>query len=241
MDQSKTSLNHRGSLGEFPANAKIMTLEEWKDLLPSMDPKTNFSFHQELENGSNFWKVASFLAPTSSTDTELDNNNTYGKEPEGDQLKNKDSSSLDPKSSTDTYIPDEGAYVDNGNEQDELTTVEPSPVYLEKDITSLESTKKIENAPNWYSMPGLGAFYSAGKGWIYQPEMGWCFTVVCQDECSVWVYSEKIGWMWLKSEIPNMTYTVGNLGQGWIFFPEESFGKCELVYSYSVPSWIKIK
>jgi subtilisin family serine protease len=241
MDQSKTSLNHRGSLSEFPANAKIMTLEEWKDLLPSMDPKTNFSFHQELENGSNFWKVASFLAPISSTDTELDNNNTYGKEPEGDQLKNKDSSSLDTKSSTDTYIPDEGTYVDNGNEQDELTTVEPSPAYLEKDITSLESTKKIENAPNWYSMPGLGAFYSAGKGWIYQPEMGWCFTVVCQDECSVWVYSEKIGWMWLKSEIPNMTYTVGNLGQGWIFFPEESFGKCELVYSYSVPSWIKIK
>ena len=94
MDQSKTSLNHRGSLSESPANAKIMTLEEWKDLLPSMDPKTNFSFHQELENGSNFWKVASFLAPTSSADTELDNNNTYGSKPEGDQGKSKKPSSL---------------------------------------------------------------------------------------------------------------------------------------------------
>ena len=105
MDQSKTSLNHRGSLSESPANAKIMTLEEWKDLLPSMDPKTNFSFHQELENGSNFWKVASFLDSASSADTELDNNNTYGSKPEGDQGKSKKPSSLDPKSGTATPEP----------------------------------------------------------------------------------------------------------------------------------------
>ena len=29
--------------------------------------------------------------------------------------------------------------------------------------------EKIESAPNWYSLPGLGLFFDAG--WLYQPEM----------------------------------------------------------------------
>ena len=46
------------------------------------------------------------------------------------------------------------------------------------------------------------------------------YAKACQDGCSLWVYNEKTGWMWFKNDLPNVTYTMGDLGQGWMYFRE---------------------
>jgi hypothetical protein len=107
-------------------------------------------------------------------------------------------------------------------------------------VIDVSSVRKIETAPNWYTMPGLGAFFDAGNNWIYQPELGWCYAKACDDGNSTWIFNQKVGWIWLKSEISNMTYTYGEMGQGWVYFPEESLGKCKVVFNYSSNTWIRM-
>ena len=240
MDNEKTSKNFQGSITKILNGASFMTLEQWKDQLPSFNPKTSFSFHPKMENGTISWTVSSFLDQESSTDMDLDNNDSYTKNPlQNDQLP-KDPSFQDELSSTDTELDNKNSYTENNNESLESDTENKTPVNTVIDITTVSTVKALESAPNWYSMPGLGNFFSAGNGWIYQPEMGWCFTQVCPDGCSTWIFNETLGWIWMSNQLENMTYSFGQLGTGWIFFPETSLGLSKIVYNYANNTWIKL-
>jgi hypothetical protein len=46
--------------------------------------------------------------------------------------------------------------------------------------------------------------------------------------------------MWISNELENMTYSFGQLGTGWIFFPEATLGKSKIVYNYANNTWIKL-
>jgi hypothetical protein len=150
------------------------------------------------------------------------------------------SSFLDEQSGTDTELGNESSYTENNNESQEGATENKIPVNTSIDITKVSTVKALESAPNWYSMPGLGSFFSAGNGWIYQPEMGWCFTQVCPDGCSTWIFNETLGWIWMSNQLENMTYSFGQLGTGWVFFPETSLGLSKIVYNYANNTWIKL-
>ena len=99
----------------------------------------------------------------------------------------------------------------------------------------------MDMAANWYSLDGLGNFFDAGNGWVYQPEMGWCFTEVCQQDLSLWAYSKELGWMWIKSDLPNMCFMEGDAVNGWSYFPKSSVTEAGLLYDYANESWIKLK
>jgi subtilisin family serine protease len=240
MDETKTSQNFLGSITDQVTGENILTLEQWKDQLPSLNPETSFSFHPKMENGSISWTISSFLDLESSTDMDLGNNDSYTKNPSQNAPKPNDASFRDSESGTNTELDNKDSYTENNDETQESGTENKTPVRTVLDISEVSTVEALESAPNWYTMPGLGSFFSAGNGWIYQPEMGWCFTQVCPDGCSTWIFNETLGWMWMSNELENMTYSFGSLGTGWIFFPEASLGKSKIIYNYENNAWIKL-
>ena len=171
---------------------------------------------------------------------DLDNNDSYTKNPLQNDPQPNDGSFRDNKSGVNTELNNKDSYTENNDALKESGTENKTSEHTEIDITKVSTVKALESAPNWYSMPGLGSFFSAGNGWIYQPEMGWCFTQVCTDSCSTWIFNETFGWIWMSNELENMTYSFGQLGTGWIFFPETSLGKSKIVYNYANNTWIKL-
>ena len=240
MDQEKTSKNFQGSINDQLNSANLMTLEQWKDQLPNLNPETSFSFHPKMENGTTSWTVSSFLDDKSSTDTDLTNNDSYTKNPLPNEQQPQDPSFRDNQSGTNTELDNKNSYTENNNKPQESGTENKKAVRTVLDISEVSTVEALESAPNWYTMPGLGSFFSTGNGWIYQPEMGWCFTQVCPDGCSTWIFNETLGWMWMSDQLENMTYSFGQLGTGWIFFPEASIGKSEVIYNYTNNTWIKL-
>jgi len=240
MDQEKTSKNFQGSINDQLNGANIMTLEQWKDQLPNLNPETSFSFHPKMENGTTSWTVSSFLDDRSSADTDLTNNDSYTKNPLQNEQQAQDPSFRDNQSGTNTELDNKDSYTENNDKTQKSGTENKTAVRTVLDISEVSTVEALESAPNWYTMPGLGSFFSAGNGWIYQPEMGWCFTQVCPDGCSTWIFNETLGWMWMSDQLENMTYSFGQLGTGWIFFPEASLGKSKVVYNYTNNTWIKL-
>jgi hypothetical protein len=228
MEESKTVDNFEGTLTDKLPNGNIMTLEQWKEQLPSVDLETSFSFYPKMGNDSISWKVAYFSAGTSSVNTDLDNNKTYASNPSHNEA------SSPPASSAGTEVGNKDTYTESGG------PIKEAPKMPVLSITDLPAVEKIESAPNWFIMPGIGSFFSTGNGWIYQAEIGWCFTIVCPNACSAWIYNENLGWLWMSNELPNMTYSIGELGNGWVYFPETSIGKSKVVFNYENDMWIKV-
>jgi hypothetical protein len=228
MEESKTVDNFEGTLTDKLPNGNIMTLEQWKEQLPSVDLETSFSFYPKMGNDSISWKVAYFSAGTPSVNTDLDNNKTYVSNP------SHNAASSQPASSAGTEVGNKDTYTESGG------PIKEAPKMPVLSITDLPAVEKIESAPNWFIMPGIGSFFSTGNGWIYQAEIGWCFTIVCPNACSAWIYNENLGWLWMSNELPNMTYSIGELGNGWVYFPETSIGKSKVVFNYENDMWIKV-
>ena len=170
-----------------------------------------------MENGEISWYVGSFLKLPSSKDTEVGEESSY---------------------------PDKGNSEEQKNPGESPDSPDPSSAPTEVPVlTILDLPTIVPNmeAANWYSLDGLGNFFDAENGWVYQPEMGWCFTDVCQQDMSLWVYSKKFGWMWIKSDLPNMCFMDGDVVNGWSYFPKSSVTEAGLLYDYANESWIKLK
>ena len=237
MDQRKTNNNFQGSISDQVNDQNVVTLEEWKNQLPTMNPETSFVFCPIDENGSVTWQIASSSASKPSTNTDLDNNKTYINNPTNHESHEQSDLSLDSASATKTEVNNESSSTVNRGEKKPQYSEDNKavPVLTLRDLSRIE---KIESAPNWYSLPGLGSFFDAGNGWLYQPEMGWCFSTVCKDGCSVWIYNQTTGWLWLREELPNMAYMMGELGNSWMYYPNESIGKSEVIFNYANNVWI---
>jgi hypothetical protein len=214
LDQEKTGQGFAGNFSELPVETESMGMDQWKDQIRSFDPRTVFSFHPQMKDGDISWLVGSFLDPISSTDADLDDKSRNVKE------KNE---KKDPGESPDSPDPSSAP-----------TEV---PVLA---VSDLPRVSAIENAPNWFSLTGLGNFFDAGNDWIYQPEMGWCLAKVNQSDLSIWVFNEKFGWMWFPTELPNVTYMVGEFANGWTYFPKSSVTEAGLLYDYANESWIRL-
>ena len=206
-----------GSISSEVPAIDAITLAQWKDQIQFFDPMTAFVFHPQAKGGEIAWQVTPFLESTSGTDADLVDKDKSKVDNNKDEPKDPGESpdSPDP-SSAPTELPVLG-------------------------IIDLPRVSAIENAPNWYSLSGLGNFFNAGNDWVYQPEMGWCFAKVNQSDLSVWVFNEKFGWMWFPTELPNVTYMVGELANGWTYFPKSSVTEAGLLYDYANESWIKLK
>jgi len=215
LEQEKGSLVAKVS--EKEPDAECISLHQWKDQIKNLDPQAPFTFYPQMENGEISWYVGSFLKTPSGTDTEVDD-----------------------KSSS----PDKGNKDGQENPGETPESPDPSSAPTEIPVLTILDLPTImnnEKAPNWYSLNGLGNFFDAGNGWVYQPEMGWCFTEVCQEDLSLWVFSKELGWMWIKSDFPNMCFMEGEVVNGWSYFPKKSITEAGLLYDYTNESWIKLK
>jgi len=223
LDLKQANESLVGTVSEKEPDAESISLDHWKDQIKTFDPQTTFTFYPQMENGETSWFVGSFLNPASSADTEVDDKSSYS-----DKDKSKDDDNKEEEK-------DPGASPDS---PDPTSAPNEVPVLGISDLPTVEAS---EQAPNWYSTNGLGNFFDAGNGWVYQPELGWCFTEVCQEDLSFWVFSKKLGWMWIKSEFPNMCYMEGEVVNGWSYFPKESVTEAGLLFDYANDTWIKLK
>ena len=212
-----------GEVSEREPDAECISLDQWKDQIKTVDPQTTFTFYPQMENGEISWFVGSFLELPSSTDTEVDDKSSYS---------DKDKSKVDDNKEE---RKDPGELPDSPDPASAPTEI---PVL---GISDLPTVVANEQAPNWYSTNGLGNFFDAGNGWVYQPEMGWCFTEVCQEDLSLWVFSKELGWMWIKSDFPNMCFMEGEVVNGWSYFPKKTITEAGLLFDYANESWIKLK
>ena len=99
----------------------------------------------------------------------------------------------------------------------------------------------IEIGSGWYEAPGIGTFYDAGNGWIYEPNMGWSFLKVCSSDCSAWLFNENLGWLWFSTDLPNMTFSNNEGVANWIYYPGNTLGQSDLVFDYAQSSWMQWK
>ena len=118
---------------------------------------------------------------------------------------------------------------------DDITRVKD---YIEENLSDSFIT---EVASGWYQAPGIGTFYDAGNGWIYEPNLGWSFLKTCPSNCSAWLFNENLGWLWFDAELPNMAFANNNGSPSWIFYPETTFGQSDLVFDYTQNSWMEWK
>jgi subtilisin family serine protease/alpha-tubulin suppressor-like RCC1 family protein/uncharacterized membrane protein len=220
LDLEQVNESFVGTVSEREPDAECISLNQWKDQIKTFDPETTFTFYPQMENGEISWFVGSFLQPIPSADTEVDDKSSYS---DKDKVEDKNEQQ-DPGESPDS--------------PDSSSAPSEKPIVTISDLPTVVSN---EQAHDWYSLNGLGNFFDAGNGWVYQPEMGWCFTEVCQDDLSLWVYSEGLGWMWIKSEFPNMCYMEGEVVNGWSYFPKESVTEAGLLFDYANDTWIKLK
>ena len=223
LDLEQANESFVGTVSGSQPDAECITLNQWKDEIEGFDPKTTFTFYPQTENGQISWYVASFLKLPSSTDTEVGDKSSYS-DSNKHEADEKNEEKKDPGESPDSPDPSSA----------------PTEVPV---LTILDLPTIVPNmdAANWYSLEGLGTFFDAGNGWVYQPEMGWCFTEVCQQDLSLWVYSKELGWMWIKSDLPNMCFMEGEVVNGWSYFPKSSVTEAGLLYDYANESWIKLK
>ena len=109
---------------------------------------------------------------------------------------------------------------------------------IEEKMSLAEQSFTEEVTQDWLSTPGLGMFFDAGNGWVYQPSIGWCFLQVCPDNCSYWVYSEGMGWLWFSNEVSGMTYAKNDWTNGWIYFNGNSIGESKYLFDYNNETWM---
>ena len=176
---------------------------------------------------------------TDTTETEaalvenkIDNNSKA--EPKAVVNESEESSTLASETDSDQEQTHEPVNMESELE-DDMTTVKD---YIEDNLSDSFIT---EVASGWYQAPGIGTFYDAGNGWIYEPNLGWSFLKTCPSNCSAWLFNENLGWLWFDAELPNMAFANNNGSPSWIFYPENTFGQSDLVFDYTQNSWMEWK
>jgi len=185
---------------------------------------SSFAFHaEEIENRLH-WKVSSFLDPASSVDTD---DNTSGNDSGNEVARGDESDSSQQEELSEDQESTEPNEENGGKSSEEVA-----------DKPSVEELPLIEIlGSDWFKAQGIGIFYDAGNGWIYHPEMGWCFLKICSDNNSFWMFHESIGWFWMSQELPNMLYLSNESVNGWFYFPNETLAESTFIYGYENQSW----
>ena len=204
-----------GILSPEAPDSEAIPLENWMGQIGSQDPQVAFSFHQATKDGEISWHVSGARDLPSETGKNL-------------------------------IRLEEGLLASNEQPNDPGESPQaPDPSSAPKTVPVLEvknlpGVRAVNEAPNWYSLPGLGTFFDAGNNWIFEPSMGWCYAKVNQVDLSVWAYNEGLGWMWFSGDLPNVAYMVGDLANGWTYFPKSSVTEAGILYDYTNESWLKL-
>ena len=226
-----------------------LTLDDWIASLKEPNKGHRFTFHAESAGNNEKWLVAPFLDPSSSVDTEVISKGSYGdpeekKETTGEstdsgQSENDDIDIPNPDSKDSTKIEEEDENPQENEDGEETLPFEESFNTLGElvDENHIPNAQRHEGAQGWYKIDSLGDFYDAGNGWIYQPDLGWCYAVVITEDSSWWLFNENTGWVWCRPDLKNTVFATGTLGKGWIFFPGASLAETETFYSYSTQEW----
>ena len=194
-------------------------MNQWKDEIEDFDPKTSFTFYPQTENGQ--ISNASVLWLPSSTDTEVGDKSSYSDNDKHDAEEKKE----ERKGSGIRLTP--------------RTPLQPSEVPV-LTIVDLPTIVPNPGTANWYLIwMDWESFFAAGNGWVFSAN-GLVLYGSLPAGLILWVYSEKLGWMWIKSEFPNMCFMEGDVVNGWSYFPKSSVTEAGLLYDYANQSWIKL-
>ncbi|MFP6887099.1 MAG: Ig-like domain-containing protein, partial [Opitutales bacterium] len=246
-DENKQGLEV--ALSTETPSVESLTLDDWIASLKEPNKGHRFTFHAESVENNEKWLVAPFLDPASSADAEVISEGSYGDAEEEEettggptdsgQSENNDNETANPVSKDSPKIEEENDNSQENEEGKETLPVEKSFSTLGElvDENRIPNAQRHEGAQGWYRIDALGDFYDAGNGWIFQPDLGWCYAVVITEDFSWWLFNENTGWVWCRPDLKNTVFATGTLGKGWIFFPGASLSETETFYSYSTQEW----
>ena len=97
---------------------------------------------------------------------------------------------------------------------------------------------RITGAPGWWTSPWFGEFYRVGdSGWMLHAELGWIFAAGQNTNAGIWIWLEKMGWMWTNSSIYPFLYQ--NDQNNWLFFHGQGRGSL-IFYDYQTNHWMSV-
>ena len=230
-------------------SGETMNLTSWIEQIKKDESEEKFIFSSSQTPNGLSWQVAPFLDPLFSTDTDLHNevssantetdqiNNIVEDNPETNELVSNRKDTLPADNNDERPTQDTSS---NEQTDEKASTDDTSSGDAQKD-ESLVSSFITEIGSGWYEAQGIGIFYDAGNGWIYEPNMGWSFLKVCSSDCSAWLFNENLGWLWFSTDIPNMTFSNNEGVANWIYYPGKTLGQSDLVFDYAQTSWMQWK
>ena len=219
-EASLTSLDNEGSKdnkligvrlssGDTPEDGMLPV--EWIDSLPDFEGAKFLSFNRRKNDLGEQWSVSSLFLPRFSTDK-----------------------GVNPKSSSSDQDVNESS---KDNEGSGVAEGKLGTLGQLVELGAVEQSSQNNESQGWYKIGSLGDFYDAGNGWIYQPELGWCYAVANKTTSCWWLFNESIGWIWFNPEIENSVWSSGKLADGWIYFPGDTLAQKKVFYNYSAEKW----
>ena len=114
------------------------------------------------------------------------------------------------------------------NDDGNSTDTQP-PVYF---ITDWDSATLVGN--NWKHLDWFGYFYQSpiNYNWTYHVNLGWLY-IPGDSFDSVWMYSEKFGWMWTTDKFFPFVFIRDS---GWVYFNFDQ----ELYYDFNKQKYISL-
>ena len=91
----------------------------------------------------------------------------------------------------------------------------------------------------WWSSPWLGEFYRINDSdWIFHAELGWVYMVVRNQAGGLWIWQERLGWLWTNAKLYPFLYKEES-GQ-WLFFHGRARGHL-ILFDYDASEWVKLE
>jgi hypothetical protein len=240
-----------------------MDLSTWIEQLSSGEMAGEFEFSATENQNGLLWKVAPFLAPTSSVDTKL-NNKSSSADNESEQVlnnnkpttsnKTEESSEEELASSVPVISSDENEEeVSSGNETNIDSKEETNEVVLENkeptviasnDNSSEDQNKKVTSEESISDKDTTEVKAKTeekvASSFITELGSGWYEAPgigTFYDAGNGWIYEPNMGWSFLKTCPSNCSAWLFNENLGWLWFDAE-LPNMAFANNNGSPSWI---
>ncbi|MDG0964934.1 MAG: InlB B-repeat-containing protein, partial [Opitutales bacterium] len=100
-------------------------------------------------------------------------------------------------------------------------------------FSSTLETSELGNG--WFNNNWLGSFYQSDIWWCYHVDLGWIYPAAVTEN-SLWIWSPKIGWVWIDAEKYLDSFAWSANEENWLYFNFESISTLRF-YSYNSDRW----
>jgi hypothetical protein len=117
--------------------------------------------------------------------------------------------------------------------------------WFEIDLSNFpEQPEKILNVDSndlgfgWRQSNWFGVFMPSPNGWLFHTNLGWVYAV-SEDEHSIWIWDETLGWYWTNSNIFPFLYV--HSANGWYYLNTSLSHHERSFFDYSSARWIRME